>query len=101
MKKILFLLPVCIFLFSIRVFSQTVYVNQTGNCYHTNKCQLYTKNFEAVPLWKAMNAYGKKPCPKCHPPTKETKGGKKTGTKPKKATAHPVKTPAPAKKKGT
>lgn len=77
MKKYLFLIPVFILVLSLRAFSQTVYVNQTGNTYHTNKCKVYTKNFEAVPLWKAKGAYGKTPCPKCKPPTKEGKVAKK------------------------
>ena len=71
MKKIL--LAFC-FLFALnlsKAFSQMVYINQTGTMYHTKACKLYTKNFEGVELWKAKNAYGKKPCPKCKPPIKE------------------------------
>lgn len=71
MKKCQLLITVFLLLFTVRAFSQTVYVNQTGNTYHTKKCKVWTKNFEAVPLWKAKGAYGKTPCPKCKPPTKE------------------------------
>ncbi|TAL63036.1 MAG: hypothetical protein EPN85_01100 [Bacteroidetes bacterium] len=93
MKKHLILLSVFLFLLSVKSFSQTVYVNQTGNTYHTNKCKLYTKNFEAIPLWKAKGAYGKTPCNKCKPPTKERKAvaKKKSAAKPKSKTAAPVK----------
>ena len=86
MKKLLLLLPFFLFLLTTKGFSQTVYVNQTGSTYHTNKCKLYTKNFEAVPLWKAQGPYGKRPCDKCHPPIHESKGGapkKKGAAKPK------------------
>lgn len=92
MKKYLLLFPVFIFLLCARSYSQTVYINQTGNTYHTNKCKVYTKNFEAIPLWKAKGPYGKTPCSKCKPPTKETKAVAK-----KKPAAKP-KTAAPAKK---
>lgn len=92
MKRHILLLPVLLFLFSLKAFSQTVYVNQTGTTYHTKACKLYTKNFEAVPLWKAKGPYGKKPCGKCKPPIKEgsTAAKKKPAAKPKPA--------APAKK---
>jgi hypothetical protein len=72
MKKCLLILPL-LFLLSLKVFSQTVYINMTGEFYHTNKCKVYSKNFEAVPLWKARDTYSKKPCQKCNPPTKEVK----------------------------
>ena len=87
MKKYFLLLPFFFLLLSARGFSQTVYVNQTGNNYHTSKCKLYTKNFEAIPLWKAKGPYGKTPCSKCHPPTKETGGGSPKKKPAKKAAA--------------
>jgi hypothetical protein len=86
MKKLL-LLPFLICLLHFKGFSQTVYVNQTGDRYHTNKCKLYTKNFEAIPLWKAKGPYGKRPCDKCHPPTKETGAVAKKKKAPKPKTA--------------
>ncbi|MBI4929698.1 MAG: hypothetical protein HY841_02970 [Bacteroidetes bacterium] len=92
MKKYLLLLFVFLLFSLSKIFSQTVYVNQSGNHYHTRACKLYTKNFEAVPLWKARDVYQKKPCEKCHPPTKDIKSvpKKKSGkTKPKQTT--PVK----------
>jgi len=89
MKKILSFLTLCIALAFTKAFSQTVYINQTGTTFHTKACALYTKNFEGVPLWKARDVYGKKPCKKCNPPTKEVK------TAPKKK---PVKKKAPVKK---
>ena len=85
MKKIIGLSFLFLLLVTSRSFSQTVYVNQSGTLYHTNKCKLYTKNFEAVPLWKAKGPYGKKPCPKCHPPTVESKAATKKTTKSKSA----------------
>jgi hypothetical protein len=95
MKKVILLFSFFCLLFAAKSFSQTVYVNQSGSLYHTNKCKLYTKNFEAVPLWKAKGPYAKKPCPKCHPPTVESKTVvKKTNVKPKPKTAT-----APATKK--
>ena len=78
-------------LISTRLLSQTVYINQSGILYHTKACKTYTKNFEAIPLWKAREVYQKKPCPKCHPPTKESSAA------PAKKTSK-AKTPGPAKK---
>ena len=86
MKKKLLLLPAFLFLLLAKVFSQTVYVNQTGTTYHTDKCKLYTKNFEALPLWKAQGPYGKRPCDKCRPPIKETKAAENKNPAPKPAT---------------
>lgn len=95
-KISLSLLPLFFLFFSSALFSQTVYVNQSGSLYHTNKCKLYTKNFEAVPLWKAKGPYGKKPCKQCHPPTVESKAVvKKTSVKPK---PKPATVPASKKK---
>jgi len=95
MKKYSLLFLVFLFLLSVKVFSQTVYVTQTGTTYHTKACKLYAKSFEAIPLWKAMGPYGKKPCPKCKPPIKESKSvPKKKSIKPK---PKPVATPAPVK----
>ena len=94
MKKTLFLLSFFLFLVSAKVFSQTVYINETGECYHTNKCKLYGKSFEAVPLWKARETYGKRPCNKCNPPTKEVKTVAKKKSAPK---ARPKTTPATKK----
>lgn len=87
-KHLLLLLPIFLLFLTVKSFSQTVYVNQTGTLYHTSKCPTWTKNFEAVPLWKAKGPYGKKPCPKCKPPTKETNvvaKKKKPAAKPKPA----------------
>jgi len=93
MNKFLLIVPVLFFLLATKTFSQTVYVNQNAEFYHTKACKLYSKNFEAIPLWKALGPYAKRPCPKCHPPTKEIKvAPKKKPVKPK------PKQPAPAKK---
>ena len=93
--KTLFVLFFSFLLFtSGKALSQTVYINQSGSHYHTKSCELYTKNFEAVPLWKARDVHGKKPCEKCHPPTKETKAVPKKSTKPK-----PKPAPVPTTKK--
>ena len=95
-KIFLALLPFFFLLLSSDSFSQTVYVNQSGSLYHTNKCKLYTKNFESIPLWKAKGPYGKKPCKKCNPPTVESKTVvKKTSVKPK---PKPATVPAAKKK---
>ena len=93
MKKIFSLLSLIFLLSLCQSFSQTVYVTQSGSTYHTNKCKLYTKNFEAVPLWQAKGPYGKKPCTKCHPPTQESKSNTK-----KKKTVKPKPAVAPKKK---
>jgi hypothetical protein len=87
MKKILFLLPLFLALFSVNVFSQTVYINQSGDRYHTKACKYYTKNFQAVSLLDAMGKYGKQPCSRCNPPTKvvKTVPKKKISSKPKPA----------------
>ena len=91
--KTLFLSTVLFFLLiGSKGYSQTVYVNQSGGLYHTKACKLYTPAFEAVPLWRAKGSYGKKPCPKCKPPTKEGKVGAK-----KKSAAKPKAKPAPKK----
>ena len=88
------LLTMLFFIVASDLFSQTVYVNQSGSTYHTNKCKLYAKSFEAVPLWKAKGPYGKKPCKKCNPPTVESKGASAK----KKAKPKPAPAPAPKKK---
>lgn len=99
MKKSLLLFTAFFFLMLGNAFSQTVYVTGTGTTYHTKACKLYAKSFEAIPLWKAMGPYGKKPCPKCKPPTKESKSVPKK--KPMKVKSRPVpvpvKTPVPKK----
>lgn len=95
MKKLILILSALFFFFCGKIFSQTVYVTPTGTTYHTKACKLYAKSFEAIPLWKAMGAYGRKPCPKCHPPTKETKSAPKKIVKPK---PKPVSVPATKKK---
>jgi len=98
-KKSALLFSAFFFLIVGSTFSQTVYVNGTGTTYHTRACKLYGKSFEAVPLWKAMGPYGKRPCPKCKPPTKESKSVPKK--KPVKAKPKPVPVPvkAPVPKK--
>lgn len=93
MKKAALLVAAFVVLISAQVFSQTVYVTQTGTLYHTSKCPIYAKSFEAVPLWKARDVYRKKPCNKCNPPTKDVKVGPK---KKKTTTAKPKPKPKPA-----
>lgn len=99
MKKHFLLLTLFFVLLSPKIFSQTVYINQTGDTYHTKACAIYTPKCEAVPLWKARDVLGRKPCKKCNPPTKDTKAVPKKKSGKKKA---PVKktagTAAPAKK---
>ena len=98
--KALLLFAALFLLLSVKAFSQTVYFSQTGDKYHTKQCKSYNKNFEAAPLWKARDAYGKMPCPHCHPPTKDAPAPRKKAVKPKSKGTAPVKikTAAPAKK---
>src|SRR5688572_3881161 len=93
MKKAALLIVTFVLLLSVKTFSQTVYVNQTGTLYHTSKCQIYAKSFEGVPLWKARDVYHKKPCTKCKPPTKYANVVPK---KKKTTTAKPKPNPTPA-----
>jgi hypothetical protein len=83
MKKYLAILSITLLFLTIKTFSQTVYVNQSGTTFHTKACKLYTSNFEAVPLWKARDVLGKKPCHKCNPPIKDAVVKKKTPAKKK------------------
>jgi hypothetical protein len=83
MKKHLAILSIALLFLTIKVFSQTVYVNQSGTTFHTKACKVYTSNFEAVPLWKARDVLGKKPCQKCNPPIKDAVAKKQTPVKKK------------------
>lgn len=97
MKKAAFLIVTLVLLAVVESLSQTVYINQTGTLFHTNKCRIYAKSFEGVSLARARDVYRKKPCPKCKPPTKETKVvPKKKKAVPAKPKPKPV--AAPAKK---
>ena len=101
MKKTTLLVTAFVFLLSAQLFSQMVYVNQTGTLYHLKKCETYGKSFEEVVLWKARDVYHKKPCPKCKPPTKDAKVApkkKKTTAKPKPKPKPKPAAPAPVKK---
>lgn len=84
MKRLFLVFSILCFLSSTKVFTQNVYITQTGNHYHTAKCRFITDKSETIPLWKAK-AYGKTPCTECKPPVKETKSSTKKG-KSKKAT---------------
>ena len=98
--KALLLSATFFLLLSAMAFSQTVYISQTGDKFHTKQCKFYNKNFEAIPLWKARDTYGKKPCSHCHPPTKDAPAPRKKAVKPKNKNTAPAKTKtaAPAKK---
>ncbi len=60
------------------VFSQTVYITQTGQNYHTAKCKYVSKASTAMSLYDVQQK-GYRPCPKCKPPAKI---GKPTAKKP-------------------
>jgi competence protein ComEC len=46
---------------------QTVYITDTGKCYHTSGCSSLKKSKHAISL-KDAKSRGYKPCKKCHPP---------------------------------
>lgn len=68
MKKQLLLVTVIFSLLLSNVFSQTVYVTNTGKKYHADGCQYLRKSQIAIDLQVAINkGYGA--CSKCSPPT--------------------------------
>lgn len=84
MKKKLVVIFAFFLLITVRVYSQKVYITQTGQHYHTASCKLVNKQSTALTLSQAFAA-GKTPCDKCHPPTKESgTSKKKKAAKPKK-----------------
>ena len=65
-----------VMLSGVQAFSQTVYVTQSGQHYHTSKCKLINKNSQSMTVSKAQ-MLNYTPCDKCHPPTKESSASSK------------------------
>ena len=92
MKKLV-LASFVFFLFCAgKAFSQTVYITQNGQYYHTAKCKNVGKTATKKNLYDVQQL-GYRPCKICKPPTKAGKTpAKKPAAKPKpKAVAAPPK----------
>ena len=60
-------LIVLLFLFSISLYAQTVYITKTGSKYHSAGCRYLKKSSIPIDLKEAVKKYS--PCSVCKPPT--------------------------------